>query len=41
MVSGGADGRFAGRIGALLTRLAVPGMIRQAQADLRSLRDHL
>lgn len=41
LVRGGADGSFAGPIGALLTQLAVPGMIRQAQADLKVLRDHL
>jgi hypothetical protein len=25
----------------MLTRLAVPGMVRQANADLRALREHL
>ena len=33
----GADGSFLGPIGALLTRLAVPKMIRQAQVDLTTL----
>jgi len=41
LVSGGADGGFLGPIGGLLTRLAVPRMIRQAEVDLRTLRDHL
>jgi uncharacterized membrane protein len=41
LVSGGADGGFAGPIGGLLTRLAVPRMIRQAEADLQRLRHHL
>jgi hypothetical protein len=41
LVSGGATGGFAGPLGPLLTRLAVPGMIRQAERDLRALRDHL
>ena len=41
LVSGGADGGFSGPIGGLLTRLAVPRMIRQAEVDLRTLRDHL
>ncbi|HEY7591402.1 MAG TPA: SRPBCC family protein [Candidatus Limnocylindrales bacterium] len=40
-VSGGADGGFTGPIGALLTRLALPMMVRQAQADLRTLRARL
>jgi uncharacterized membrane protein len=40
-VSGGADGGFTGPLGGLLTRLAVPGMIRQANADLRTLRREL
>ncbi len=40
-VSGGADGGFTGPIGALLTRLALPAMIRQAQADLETLRARL
>jgi uncharacterized membrane protein len=40
-VSGGADGGFTGPLGAMLTRLALPGMIRQAQADLESLRARL
>ena len=38
LVSGGADGGFTGPIGRLLTRLAVPRMIRQAEADLETLR---
>ncbi len=38
---GGAEGAFRGPRGGLLTRLAVPGMIRQANADLRALRDYL
>lgn len=41
LASGGADGGFTGPIGGLLTRLAVPRMIRQAQVDLQTLRDHL
>jgi uncharacterized membrane protein len=41
LVSGGADGSFAGPLGPLLTRLAVPGMIRQAKADLQGLRERL
>lgn len=40
-VSGGADGGFTGPIGGLLTRLAVPRMIRQAEVDLEKLRKHL
>ena len=40
-VSGGADGGFTGPIGAVLTRLAVPVMVRQAQADLQTLRARL
>jgi hypothetical protein len=40
-LSGGAEGGFSGPIGRLLTRLAVPGMVRQANADLRALREHL
>jgi hypothetical protein len=41
VVSGGAEGGFRGVLGPLLTRLAVPAMVRQANADLRALRDHL
>jgi uncharacterized membrane protein len=41
LVSGGADGGFTGPFGAILTRLAAPRMVRQANADLRALRDHL
>lgn len=41
LVSGGADGGFTGPIGRFLTRLAVPRMVRQAEADLRVLRDVL
>jgi hypothetical protein len=37
-VSGGADGGFTGPIGRLLTRLAVPRMVRQAEVDLQTLR---
>jgi polyketide cyclase/dehydrase/lipid transport protein len=38
LVSGGADGGFTGPIGRLLTRLAVPRMVRQAEIDLEKLR---
>jgi len=38
---GGAEGGFRGPLGGLLTRLAVPGMVRQAEADLRALRAYL
>jgi hypothetical protein len=41
LVSGGADGGFTGPFGGLLTRLAVPRMIKQAEVDLRTLRDRL
>jgi hypothetical protein len=41
LVSGGADGGFTGPLGRLLTRLAVPAMVRQAQFDLQTLREHL
>lgn len=41
LASGGADGGFTGPIGGLLTRLAVPAMLKQAQADLQTLRLHL
>ena len=41
LVSGGADGGFKGPLGRLLTRLAVPMMIHQAEVDLRTLRTHL
>jgi uncharacterized membrane protein len=34
----GADGSFLGPVGRLLTRLAVPGMVRQAQVDLATLK---
>ena len=40
-VSGGADGGFTGPVGQLLTRLAVPRMIKQAQLDLLTLRSYL
>jgi hypothetical protein len=40
-VSGGAEGGFRGPLGALLTRLAAPRMVRQADADLRLLRERL
>ena len=38
LVTGGADGGFTGPIGGFLTRLAVPRMVRQAEADLQTLR---
>lgn len=41
LITGGADGGFRGPLGGLLTRLAVPGMVRQANADLQGLRDYL
>ena len=41
LVSGGADGGFKGPLGRLLTSLAVPRMIKQAQLDLETLRDRL
>ena len=41
LLRGGAEGGVRGPLGRLLTRLAVPGMVRQANADLRALRDHL
>ncbi len=41
LVSGGADGGFKGPISALMTRLAVPTMIKQAQVDLQTLRARL
>jgi hypothetical protein len=41
IVTGGADGGFRGPLGRLLTRLAVPRMVRQAQVDLETLRDRL
>lgn len=41
LLRGGAEGGFRGPLGRLLTRLAVPGMVRQANADLRALREHL
>jgi hypothetical protein len=37
----GADGSFLGPIGALLTRLAAPRMIAQAQRDLGALKEIL
>ncbi len=40
-VSGGADGGFTGPIGRLLTRLATPRMIRQANVDLLALKNRL
>jgi hypothetical protein len=40
-VSVGGDGGFTGPIGKLLTRLALPRMIRQAEIDLATLRHHL
>jgi carbon monoxide dehydrogenase subunit G len=40
-VSGGADGGFTGPIGGLLTRLAAPRMIRQANVDLATLKARL
>ena len=41
VVRGGADGGFGGPLGALLTRLAVPRMLRQADADLAALKPRL
>jgi hypothetical protein len=41
LVTGGAEGSFRGPLGPLLTWLAVPGMVRQANADLTALREHL
>jgi len=41
LLGGGAEGGFRGPLGGLLDRLAVPGMVRQANADLRALRDYL
>jgi len=41
LLRGGAEGGFRGPVGRLLTRLAVPAMVRQANDDLRALRDHL
>jgi uncharacterized membrane protein len=40
-VTAGADGGFAGPIGAILTRLAAPRMLAQAEVDLRTLKAHL
>lgn len=40
-VSGGADGKFSGPIGGLLTRLAAPRMVRQANVDLALLKARL
>lgn len=41
LASGGADGGFTGPIGRLLTRLATPRMISQANVDLATLKDRL
>jgi hypothetical protein len=41
LVSGGADGGFTGPIGGLLTRLATPRMIAQANVDLQALKARL
>lgn len=41
LASGGAEGSFRGPIGGLLTRIAVPAMLRQAHTDLRTLRRRL
>jgi uncharacterized membrane protein len=41
LVIAGADGRFLGPLGALLARLAAPGMVRSARRDLEGLRRHL
>lgn len=41
LVTGGGDGGFKGPLGGLLTRLAVPRMVKQAEIDLRTLRDQL
>ncbi len=41
LASGGADGGFTGPIGRLLTRLATPRMIRQANVDLLALKNRL
>jgi hypothetical protein len=38
IASGGADGGFTGPIGGILTRLAVPRMIAQADRDLQKLK---
>ena len=38
LVRAGADGGFTGPIGRLLTRLAAPRMVRQAEIDLETLR---
>ena len=40
-LTGGGEGGFGGRLGGLLTRLAVPGFKRQARADLEALREYL
>jgi hypothetical protein len=41
LVTYGGDGSFLGPLGALLTRLAVPRMTKQAQVDLETLRRRL
>jgi polyketide cyclase/dehydrase/lipid transport protein len=41
LVTGGGDGGFTGPLGGLLTRLAAPRMVKQAEIDLRTLRDRL
>jgi polyketide cyclase/dehydrase/lipid transport protein len=41
LVTGGADGGFKGPLGGLLTRLAVPRMVKQAKRDLETLRAYL
>jgi len=41
MVFGGGDGGFTGPIGDLLTRLAVPRMVKQAELDLQALKARL
>ncbi|HEX5013642.1 MAG TPA: SRPBCC family protein [Candidatus Limnocylindrales bacterium] len=41
LATGGADGGFKGPIGGLLTRLAAPRMLKQAESDLQALRRRL
>ena len=41
LATGGADGGFQGPIGGLLTRLAAPRMLKQAEVDLQALRRRL
>jgi uncharacterized membrane protein len=41
LATGGADGGFKGPIGGLLTRLAAPRMLKQAEVDLQALRRRL